>query len=171
MTPTKPPHVMVPPQPVGERRCSNCACFYELANANPLEPAQAFCAREPAGCTPARMEVPRLDPEGRPVMSRLDPKKPMTDAVEGFVFAHRPTQPNLVCFDGWRPRAAAPGERLADVRQRELVAAAGPMLVEAAKAARLPPELIALLTATIASEAPAAAPPEALASAEPQGHS
>lgn|SRR5487761_431942 len=150
---------LVPPQPLGARRCSNCACYYSIPEpANPLQ-SQGFCAKEPPVSSMVRLELPQLDKEGHPVMSRLDPKKPATRTEEGIGFAHKPTAADLVCFDGWRPLSAQPGERFPDVRQRERLAALVPVLTQAAINAGLHQEFIAMVAEALKEPQTAAAQP------------
>lgn len=171
--------VLAPPMPVGKRKCENCAAYYTIPHPqNPLE-RQSFCSKEPPVSQVVRVEVPRLDPQGKPMMQRLAPDKPAVDQVEGVAFAHRPTQPNLVCFDGWRPLAALPGERSADVALRQTTAALVPVVRSAL--ADAPPEqaeqigqVVKALEAFAAGEELAANDAEAaqaLAEAPAGGHS
>lgn len=105
---------MIPPQPArGGRSCANCACFYELPHPkNPLE-KQGYCAKLPAIVGQVRLQVPRLDKDGKPVVVR---DRPLMDSIEDLAFTHQPTCRALVCMDGWRPVGTLPGNSWASDR-------------------------------------------------------
>lgn len=119
---------MIPPQPPRSgRTCANCACFYELPSPqNPLQKG-GFCSRSPAQAAAVRMQIPRLDKEGKPVLARLD-QKPVMDSIEDIAWTHAPMAASLGCFDGWRPVGALPGETRRDFRVRQAVEALRPAL-------------------------------------------
>lgn len=65
------------------RRCKTCACHIEVKNPNVLGQSQSLCRRN--GVV-------------------------MMQAGNGFSLTYPPTQPDLVCFDGWRPLDTPPGD-------------------------------------------------------------
>lgn len=121
---------MIPSQPErGGRNCGNCACFYQLPH--PQNPAvkQGFCALKPPIAGEVRVQVPRLDKEGKPIMT---PRGPAMDAVEDIAFAHAPTAASLCCIEGWRPIGSRPGERAAEYRARQTLKLLEPLLKDPA---------------------------------------
>lgn len=122
---------MIPPQPArAGRSCANCACFYELPHPkNPLE-RQGYCARQPAAVGAVRVQVPRVDKEGKPVVMRHDGRAVM-DSIEDIAWTHAPMHASLVCMDGWRPIGARPGERPGEVAVRRALAALVPLIKNA----------------------------------------
>lgn len=122
---------MIPPQPArGGRTCASCACYYELPHPkNPLE-KQGYCARQPAMVGQVRVQVPRLDKAGNPVMSRQDPKTPVSDSVEDIAFTHQPMSRSLVCMDGWRPLGTLPGQKTADVSFKAALRELAPLFMK-----------------------------------------
>jgi len=94
---------------VTDRTCANCACHWIQENAqNPME-KQSFCRRDPPKAAQMRGETPRMK-DGKAVMGRDN--KPIMENVMVWAFLYNPTQPSLVCFDGWRPAETLPGEKL-----------------------------------------------------------
>jgi hypothetical protein len=100
------------PEELKGRDCGHCACFYQP----PLPPdapagsrREGFCRRSPADPMQVRIEVPRLDQKGQPVMREGRPA--MNNEVVK-VLAFRPTEAASTCFDGWRAKGTLPGERL-----------------------------------------------------------
>lgn len=161
---------MIPPQPQrAGRNCGNCACFYELPHPQNPGQKQGFCALKPPIAGQVRVQVPRLDKQGKPVTT---PRGPAMDAAEDIAFAHAPTAASLCCIEGWRPIGTLPGERGGergiDVRMRELARAAQPALEQLVSAGVVAPELAALVMTAMGAAAPAAAndpaPPAAPAS-------
>jgi hypothetical protein len=93
------------------RTCENCACSSMQKNlTNPLE-AQMFCRRDTPMAQQMRMQRPTIR-DGKPVMMKADPTKPLMHEVTEIVFMYRPTLPGLVCFDGWRPIGTEPGRAM-----------------------------------------------------------
>lgn len=91
------------------RTCANCACHHIQQNQiNPLE-SQSFCHRDPPSAAKMRGERPQMI-NGQPRMMK-DGKTPIMQTVEEVIYLYKPTMPNLVCFDGWRPLGTLPGER------------------------------------------------------------
>jgi hypothetical protein len=90
------------------RTCVNCACHWTQENTvNPLE-KQSFCRRDPANATQMRAETPRMR-DGKAVLGR--DQKPIMENTTVWVYLYKPTLPTLVCFDGWRPMNALPGDK------------------------------------------------------------
>lgn len=94
------------------RTCANCACMIEMSAINSPLQKQNFCRKDPAKFAQVRVQKPRLNREGKIIEGR-DGKPIMEDAVQD-IFLYVPTQPQLVCFDGWRPEGTMPGEKSAD---------------------------------------------------------
>jgi hypothetical protein len=91
------------------RSCSNCACsMIQEHPANPME-KQTFCRKNPPLFQQLRMEVPRKDKAGNIITGR-DNKPIMENEIVG-AFLYMPTNPDMVCFDGWRPMGTLPGEK------------------------------------------------------------
>ena len=93
------------------RNCSNCACYHEQTSALMAMQKQGFCRRDPPTAAQARVDVPRLDRMKNPVIGKDG--KPIMESVQQLVYLYKPTLPELVCFDGWRPMSCKPGERIA----------------------------------------------------------
>ncbi len=149
-----------------ERTCGNCACYFEIPNpANKLE-AQGFCRRSTVNVQQVRVEVPRLDPAGKPVVSKIN-GQPLTDARPQLAYIHGLTQKNLVCFDGWRPIGTRPGETSSERHTRQALDSMLP-LAQAAGAGPEVLELVRKLTAAYLADEPAAAN-EPSADAPPPG--
>jgi hypothetical protein len=90
------------------RTCANCACHaMQEDKSNPLQ-TQMFCRRDTPMAQQMRVQRPTIR-DGKPVMMKADPTKPLMNDVTEIVFMYRPTLPGLVCFDGWRPFGTAPG--------------------------------------------------------------
>lgn len=66
------------------RRCKTCACHIAIQNPRVIGQSQSLCRRDP---------VQLVQTPG-----------------QGVSLTYPPTQPDLVCFDGWRPVDVAPGE-------------------------------------------------------------
>lgn len=88
------------------RTCSACACYFESINPDDAKQFQGFCRRLPADMTEVRVQVPRRDREGQPVIRDGQPVM-NNERVAGFIF--KPTQREGTCFDGWRPKGTLPG--------------------------------------------------------------
>ena len=88
------------------RTCGNCACFHVITDENNPNNKQGFCRLDPANMTKARVEVPRIR-NGQPVMKD---GRPVMEMGEQIAFFYKPTMSSLVCFSGWRPIGAEPGE-------------------------------------------------------------
>lgn len=131
--------------PLTARRCGNCACYFEVSHPqNPLL-KQGFCRLEPPSTAQVRVEVPMLDANGHPMMTKDKQGKPVP-RMEGrtqLAYTHDPTQPESVCFDGWRPLGTQPGDdwgqhELAQVAEQALIAIGdtmGPDMLELLQAA------------------------------------
>jgi hypothetical protein len=95
----------VEPEP---RTCANCACCLVIENpTNPME-KQSFCRRNGAMHGEMRIDVPRKDRAGNIINGRDG--KPIMEQAKQSVYLYPPTQPALVCFDGWRPMGTQPGD-------------------------------------------------------------
>jgi hypothetical protein len=95
-------------QPLPTRTCSNCACHYIQTNAaNPIE-KQMFCRRDPPQAAQMRGEVPRMR-DGKAVIGRDG--KPVMESMQTVVYLYKPTEGQLVCFDGWRTEGTLAGEK------------------------------------------------------------
>ena len=93
-----------------QRLCLNCACHMVQENhLNPLE-KQSFCRRDPPMAQQMRVSKPMMR-DGKPVIDKHNNKPLMKEEIE-IIYLYRPTMPNLVCFDGWRPTEYQPGERM-----------------------------------------------------------
>lgn len=71
-----------------DRRCKTCACFLEYNPTGAVGQTQAVCRRDPAGLMMTRNAITGNTDTG---------------------LAYKPTQGDLVCFDGWRPLYTPPG--------------------------------------------------------------
>jgi hypothetical protein len=94
-----------------ERTCANCACFARMKPDGMIVDTEwdshPVCRRSPPGARQVQVDVP-ITKDGLPV---FDPKgKPRTERVQAFQFGYQPIAPELVCFDGWRPKGTKPGE-------------------------------------------------------------
>lgn len=89
------------------RTCANCACVF-IAQHPQTGEAQAFCRRNPPLHQLMRVEVPRLDREGKPVVGK-NGNVIMEPGQQEF-YLYPPTLEKLVCFDGWRPVGTLPGD-------------------------------------------------------------
>lgn len=89
-----------------DRNCKTCACYAEVT-LSPMAPAQSQCRRNGPIPAQVRIERPRML-DGKPVIGK--DKKPVTEVSVENVFLYAPTRPDMVCFDGWRPLNAKPGE-------------------------------------------------------------
>lgn len=91
------------------RNCSNCACYHEQTSALTAMQKQGFCRRDPPTAAQARVDVPRLDRMKNPVIGKDG--RPIMESTQQLVYLYKPTMPELVCFDGWRPLDTQPGEK------------------------------------------------------------
>ena len=73
-----------------ERTCANCACAHILKHPTLLNQSQMVCRRDP------------------PMMVGQQVRTEAGMAMQHGLM-HPPTSPELVCFDGWRPKWVAPG--------------------------------------------------------------
>jgi hypothetical protein len=93
------------------RTCATCACSdVQKDQTNPLV-SQMFCRRDPPMAQQMRVELPVIR-DGKPVMQKNDPTKPLTTAGVQMAYMYKPTLANLTCFDGWRPMGAEPGRAM-----------------------------------------------------------
>lgn len=94
------------------RRCKTCACHIAIPNPRVIGQSQSLCRRDP---------VQLVQTPGQNVS-----------------LTYPPTQPDLVCFDGWRPADVAPGAgwRM-DVLGKSLAPAMVAALKQAGVAAKL----------------------------------
>ncbi len=119
--------LLMPGPDVGGRNCGNCACYFEMAHPlNALE-RQGFCRRFSVNAQAMRVQVPRVDEHGAPIVSKLD-KRPVVDVREEVLYVNAVTAAQLVCFDGWRPVGSLPGESLNDSNLRRSAELLSPIL-------------------------------------------
>ncbi len=93
-----------------DRTCATCACSIMQTNPNDVNHKQLFCQRNTPGYHIAKIEVPRLDKEGKQMLSPRG-NLALTDTVDQPVFVYPPVMAGLRCFDGWRPIGLEPGDK------------------------------------------------------------
>jgi hypothetical protein len=98
-----------------ERNCANCACH--ALQANPMIPGAAptsVCMLNMPMLLQGEGLQPMLDRQGNAIVQKNKetgiPEPRMEKIVKQF-FTYPPTQPELVCYDGWRPLGTEPGTR------------------------------------------------------------
>jgi len=130
--------------PTMERCCQNCACYMEVKNpANQLQ-SQGFCRRDPPGAERVRVQVPRLNSDGKtPAIDRQG--RPVMETREQMAYVYRLSARNFTCFDGWRPLGTEPGDkwqsRFVLEKAEPAVRALSPELAEALEALLVGPTL------------------------------
>lgn len=92
---------------ITERNCANCACSELIENKLQPGTTQLFCRRNPASAMQFRAERPRLINNEMTIDRKT--QKPVMETFQDVAYLYQPTQPSLVCFDGWRPMGALPG--------------------------------------------------------------
>jgi hypothetical protein len=92
-----------------DRTCATCACC--KIEINPVDKlhSQAFCRRNTPVHGRVRVDVPRLDRDKKPVIGKNG--APILEQEERSFYVYPPTQPDMVCFDGWRPMGTLPGDK------------------------------------------------------------
>ncbi len=90
-----------------KRTCANCACHIVETNSLLKMEKQSFCRRDPGTAAQVRGERPRMI-DGVLQNDRRT-GKPIMENVMEMAFLYKPTMPELVCFDGWRPMGTLPG--------------------------------------------------------------
>jgi hypothetical protein len=85
------------------RECGNCACFFKG------EHKDFYCRRTPADAQMVRVSVPRLRNGKEDIDSKTG--QPIMIEQQQMALVYKPTLPNLVCFDGWRPADTKPGDK------------------------------------------------------------
>ena len=106
--------------PTLPRNCGTCACFAtdngqgEPAQVKPnaAVPAntQGLCRLNPPGARRVRAEQPVIV-NGNPMIDRNG--KPRMEPIEVLELAYPPTVSDAVCWHGWLPRWALPGQTCA----------------------------------------------------------
>lgn len=102
------------------RTCANCACH--ILQSNPMipgSPPTSACMLNMPMLLQGEGQQPMLDKNQKPVMMKdkntgLDVVR-MEKIVKQF-FIYPPTQPELVCFDGWRPIGTLPGDKFSQAK-------------------------------------------------------
>lgn len=106
----QPPDIEHPTE-FAPRTCASCACHLVQENQlNKLE-KQSFCRRDTPQAAKLRSERPQMI-NGQPRMMK-DGKTHIMETFDSVIYLYKPTMPELVCFDGWRPLDTLPGERAA----------------------------------------------------------
>lgn len=93
------------------RTCATCACSDVQSDATNPMLKQMFCRRDPPMAQQMRVEVPVIR-DGKAVMQKNDPSKPLTAPGVSMAYMFKPTLANLTCFDGWRPMGTGPGRAM-----------------------------------------------------------
>ncbi len=109
-----------------ERNCASCACHAWMSMADGkleegvITTAQGIthnivCRRNEPGAQRVRVQAPvtYLSKTTGKMEVAKDPRTgiPRMEDKEIMQIGHRPTAPDAVCFDGWRPLGTAPGEK------------------------------------------------------------
>lgn len=110
------------------RTCSTCACFLTAPVPGEVTP-QGMCRRFAPTARAVRIAVPVLK-DGKPVMQRMDPTKPLIREEQHLAYVYELTQPGLTCFDGWRPLGSRPGMTANDLRLERAFQTLGDLIEE-----------------------------------------
>lgn len=148
-----------------DRKCSTCACFI-TAPVPGESRLQGMCRRFAPTAQRVRISVPVMK-DGKPVMQKFDPTKPLTQEVTQLGYLYELTEADLVCFDGWRPLGSKPGNAAVDT----FLDAVSEALNEAASSTA-PVDYLGLWNRMVAkyrapADSPVVTPPETPAPAEP----
>lgn len=114
------------PELKSDRRCGNCGCFSQVPHPeNPLEKL-TVCLRGEA--VPRTIEVPvqATDRNGKPRVDREG--QPIMTMGKMTALAYRPMVADSVCYDGWRPADALPGDTQGTYLSRRMAKALEPFL-------------------------------------------
>lgn len=127
----------------GKRTCATCACALLVKHPIELNVTQLVCRKNGLMLASQQVEGP-----GGKVMVQTG-------------LTYPPTRADSVCFNDWRPIGVQPGDKW---RQEAMIRALGPVFMDAAQKANLPPELVTALQACLADSDAAwsmlAAPPD-----------
>lgn len=105
---------------IKSRSCANCAC-HEVKTLAPGAVSQSFCRRDTPMAARMRFQEQMFGPDKMPLFLK-DGKTLRMQEVERDVYLHKPTEPSLVCFDGWRALGTLPGEDTASNERKTMVA-------------------------------------------------
>lgn len=94
------------------RSCANCACFARMLPDGTMtastDKGQPVCRRNTPGGRYVNADVPVFDAKGNPIMDAKG--HPRLERRQVLQIGYPAVTPEAVCWDGWRPIEARPGE-------------------------------------------------------------